>query len=89
MSKFLSSIFGNSHSLPFLPLSPVEQFSKQDRHWSFDIINNYIPVETVEAAVALVVHLAPEVDGRGQLADEIPIPLAIILEKMFHCIWSS
>ena len=33
-------------------------------------------VEAVEAAVALVVHLAAEVDGRRQVADEGVVPVA-------------
>ena len=32
-------------------------------------------VEAVEAAVALVVHLAAKVDGRGQLPDEGVVPV--------------
>ena len=38
-------------------------------------------VEAVEAAVALVVHLAAEVDGRRQVADEGVVPVAEHLRK--------
>ena len=45
-------------------------------------------VEAVEAAVALVVHLAAEVDGRRQVADEGVVPVAEHLreEKCYFCL---
>ena len=39
-----------------------------------DVIGDHA-VEAVEAAVALVVHLAAKVDGRGQLPDEGVVPV--------------